>query len=159
MIDFAKINIDNNKIEEIKQIGNSCGVVSCYLLSLIFDFKFNIEEFRNIGIGMTASQVQKYAKKNGVDYMSKENQGNKSNCSFKDYDILLKNNIIIDLSATNLNGKNKSHTSILTEIKGDNFKPIFADHKNGIKQFSKLENTYLTFYYKNERINDFVQFS
>lgn len=159
MIDFFKLNIDFNKIEEIKNIGNSCGVVSCYLLSLIFEFEFNIDEFKNIGIGMTSSQIQDYAKKNGVNYISKENQGNKSNCSFSDYDVLLKNNILIDLAATNLSGKNKPHTSILTEITGDYFNPIFANKENGFNHFSKLENIYLTFFYKNENINDFVQFN
>ncbi len=159
MIDFSKLNIDNNKIEEIKKIGNSCGVISCYLLSLIFDFNFNIDEFQNIGVGMTAKQVQDYAEENGVNYMSKESEGGKSNCSFADYDVLLENNILIDLSATNLNGRDRPHTSILTEITGDYFNPIFADIKEGIKQFSKLENNYLTFFYQNDRIRDFVQFS
>ncbi len=160
MIYFSKLNIDYNKIEEIKKIGNSCGVVSCYLLSLIFDFNFNIEEFRNIGIGMKQKEIQSYAKKNGIDFLCKENSGNKSKCSFLDYNILLKNDIVIDLSATNLNGENRPHNSILTEVNGDFFNPIFADKENGFNEFSKLENLYLTFYYKNSDIdiNDFVQF-
>jgi hypothetical protein len=153
MIRFDKLNIDSNIIEEIINIGNSCGVISCYLLSLIYKFPFDINEFRNIGIGMTPSQIQEWAKKNGIFYICKETENNKPFCVYSNYNILLKNNIILDLSANNLNGKGRPHTSLAKSVKGNRVELIFLDLENAITQLDKLEGLYMTFYYKDVDVN------
>lgn len=157
MIKFENLKIDNNVISEIINIGNSCGVVTCYILSLIYDFKFDIEEFKNIGMGLTDKKIQDYAAKNGLNYISKEKNG-KSNCSFADFDVLCENDICMTLSGSNTKN-NGPHNSILTNFKGDNFTQLMCNNQNCKTKFSEVENIYPTFYYKNCDIDNFVEFN
>ena len=155
MIDFKKLNIDNNIINEITTIANSCGVVTCYILSLVYGFKFDIEEFKNIGLGLTEKKIQQYAAKNKVNYSCKENNNNKTKIGFADFDILCKSDIVMTLAGANTNN-NGSHTSIISSFKNDTFTQLFCNPLNCKTKFSEVENIYITFYYKNCDIGDFV---
>lgn len=154
MINFKNINYDPSIISEIESIGNSCGVVTCYFLSLIYDFQFNIDEFREIGEGMTDSQIQQYAVQNGVKYQSKESMG-KSSCAFVTFPTLCENDVCITLSGTNLNN-NSPHNSILTWIDGNNFKQLFCNRENCVTKLAEVDDLYLTFYYKDCDIDTFT---
>lgn len=157
MIDYSKLDIDNQVLYEILRIDNSCGVVTCYILSLIYDFKFNVKEFRNIGLGLTDFDIQNYAGKNGLNYICKEVCGNKSTVSFVDFDVLCENNIAMTLSGVNISNGNP-HNSIVAYFKGDDFTQFFCNPNNCIKKFSEVKGYYPTFYFKNIKISNFVWF-
>jgi hypothetical protein len=158
MIDFNKINFDKKMLKDIQNIGNSCGVISCYALSEIFDFDFDIEEFRGIGEGMKAKEVQAYAKSKGVDFICKESEGIEGNSSvgYADYDILLKNNIVADISGvfTYSDKRVVPHTEIAIDIKDNLLLPLYSQRMS----LNSVENLYITFFYKNANISEFVEF-
>jgi hypothetical protein len=157
MIDYSKLKINQQVVSKILSIDYSCGVLTCYVLSLIFKFKFDIKEFKNIGLGLTDFDIHKYAERNGVNYVCKEKCGNKSKVAFADFDILCQNDIVMTLIGTNTN-YGKPHNSILSFFMGNDFTQLFSHDTDCITKFSEVEGYYPTFYFKNTKIENFVRF-
>lgn len=146
MIDYSKLEINYQTVSEIVNIGNSCGVITCYLLSLIFKFNFDISEFMDISSGFTDMHIWKYAEKNGVNHL--KDFDNKINIASLDFDNLCKNDIVMTLSGRNTS-IGKPHNSIISFFKGNDFEQLFCNHNDCITKFSEVKDPILTFYFKN----------
>jgi len=146
MIDFSLIKHDEKVLEDIKSIGNSCGVVSIYFLSLIFNTEFDIEEFKNIGKGLTHHKIQQWATKHGIQYASLDTEKYKRSFKFCKYDFLLKNDIVFDLSGLSFKGNNSPHTTLIKDVTDEGFKLLFSEHK--FVTAKEVKGLYCTIYYK-----------
>lgn len=157
MIDIQNIDYDKKIVSDIINIGNSCGVIVCYFLSLIYNFKFDIEEFRNIGDGLTVNIIRAYAKNNGVDSIAVPDEKHAYNCCYSNYKLLAENNICVTLSGSNINN-NKSHISILTDFDKKIFSQLFCNSDNCISKYEEVVDLNLVFFYKDCDINKYVKF-
>ena len=157
MIDFQNIDYDEDTVKDIINIGNSCGVIVCYFLSLIYNFKFDIEEFRNIGDGLTANIIRAYAKNNGVNSIATPDSKHTYICCYSNYKLLAENNICVTLSGSNINN-NESHISILTDFDKKTFSQLFCNSDDCISKYDEVVDLYLVFFYKDCDINKHVKF-
>ena len=128
MIDFQNIDYDEDTVKDIINIGNSCGVIVCYFLSLIYNFKFDIEEFRNIGDGLTANIIRAYAKNNGVNSIATPDSKHTYICCYS------------------------------TDFDRKTFSQLFCNSDDCISKFDEVVDLYLVFFYKDCDINKHVKF-
>jgi len=154
MIDFSKIGIDLDKIKEIEKIPNSCGVVVCYILSLIYKFDFEISEFYGIGEGMTSDDIRRYAERNGVNVACVDGVGV---VSYADYNVLLKNDIIGCVFGDNTGYNGNPHASIARYMSSNVINQLYSHEVETLVKNIKDMNTY--FFYKDANISDFVTFT
>jgi len=158
-IDFSNIKIDIVTFSQIVNIPNSCGIFTCYMLSLIFDIKFYINEFKNLyPLGLTDKDIKSYAAKNGLKYLCVPGGDGYYDFGLVDFHILCENGIVMTLSGTNLSN-NSPHSSVISNVQGGYFTQYFSNPNNCITKFSEVQNIYPVFYYKNGvNIHDFVEF-
>jgi len=158
MIDFKELTprIDLDIIEQIRNNGNSGHVVTCYVLSLIYGFKFDVDEFKSVGLNTTDKTVQDWAKKRGISHIAKPNGMAVAQCHYSNFDVLCKNDICLTVSGTNTTN-NAGHSSIVRDFAGDTFVQLFCNPNNSITKLSQVTGLYMTFYYKDCDISKFVQ--
>lgn len=148
-IDWDEIhdNIDPNVIDEIRAIGNSCGVISCYVLSLIYKFPFSPKEFMwTNGEGMREYQLHDYIESKGIKVLSKEKAGGKPQLTFLDLDVLHENGIVMSIAGKNTNN-GSPHTSLICEYNKGIFRQVFCNKNDCIENVKDVDGLYISFFY------------
>jgi len=153
-IKFKDIDIDYAIENDIKDIGNSCGVITIYLLSLLYGFEFDINDFRNIGDGLTHVQMQDYINKKGVfTFCPVYGQ-----LSFGDYSEMLDNGITLNISAEFFGKERVPHNTLIYNIKDNQYHCCYA--RENIIDCDKIgDGLSFLFVSNQDNIKGFVEFS
>jgi len=153
MINFSKIPSNLPKVVD-KQ--NNSGIVLCWMLSKVFNFKFDIAECistleLNNEVGFNASNIEKYTIRKKLFYFdAPENTSVQFN-----FTELVENNIALGLIYTGYDGNNESHISLINYFEGVDFSLTYGNP--AYNDLRKVENLYIFFISPSSDISKFVK--
>jgi hypothetical protein len=153
MIDFNRIQFIPDEIALL----NNGGIVTCWLISEIFDIEFNLEECiyltkYNSDIGFDGTKIKAFSSEKGLYYYD---TAICTTITYKNYDDLLKNDIIGGIMLTGYGDDNKPHISLLTKMQGPNFLMTYGP--NDYNDFKKVKGLYLFFISSLPDISRFIK--
>jgi hypothetical protein len=141
MINFNKIHFMPDEIA----ILNNGGIITCWLISELFDVKFSLEECIdlakfNSNKGFDGTKIKTFTSENGLYYFDTDKN---TIISYQKYDELLNNNIIGGIMFTGYGDDNTPYSSLLTKMQGSNFLMTYGP--TDWNDFEKVKGLYIFF--------------